>query len=119
MKKSWVPLLLAAFFSACENESPQKELTECEVNATVVDLSELDACGFVFELENGERLEPFIFFCGTPPLSAEQQVLSEFEFVDGKKVKLGYKLVPEGVSACQAGKLAMITCITEVESQDD
>jgi hypothetical protein len=102
--------------------SCQEEETSpgCTVAATVRDLAGLDGCGFVFELEDGTRLEPVIHYytqlCDLSPGSfreAPEDPLSAFEFVDGKTVKIEYELV-EGMSVCMVGPRARITCVTEI-----
>lgn len=88
----------------------------CSTPATVRDLTGLDGCGFVFELNDGTRLEPVIIgYCGTPPLAKEiiEDPLYGFEFADGKRVLISYTLT-DGASICQVGPRVTITCITEV-----
>ena len=104
---------LALSFSCSEGTL---DTAACGVPATVRDLSQLDACGWVFELNDGTRIEPFWpFFCGTPPLPKEmtESPLYNFEYVDGKTVYISYELMPEMTSACMAGSVAKITCISE------
>ncbi len=90
--------------------------TRCSTFATLHDMTDLDGCGFVFELEDGTMLEPVIpFSCGTPPLPdkrEEPDPLDGFEWVDGKEVFLDYELL-ESASTCMMGKPARITCIQE------
>lgn len=121
MKKIISVLVLSlATLIACED---REDLTlTCGTEATVRDLTGLDGCGFVFELNDGTRLEPVrMFFCGTPPLPAEvtNDPLYNFQFVDGKKVRIGYVETQEMASICMAGKLVKITCLEEMESSDD
>lgn len=88
----------------------------CEVSATVRDLSGLDGCGFVFELEDGTRLEPLrTIYCGSVlnPSDIKPDPIHAFEFVAGKKVKISYNIMSEITTACMAGTPAKITCITE------
>lgn len=91
----------------------------CGTEATLRDLSSLGGCGYVFELNDGTRLEPVIMlYCGTPPLPAEvtQDPLYNFEFVDGKKVRIGFVEAIEYATTCMAGKTVKITCLEEMES---
>lgn len=95
--------------------SPENTNT-CSTPATVRDLSGLDGCGFVFELNDGTRLEPVIIgYCGTPPLPKEitENPLYRFEFVEGKQVLISYTLT-DGASICMVGPRVTITCISEV-----
>ena len=87
------------------------------VLATVKDLSGLDGCGFVFELADGTRLEPqMLGYCGTPPLPKEvtENPLYNFQWVDGKQVRIGFEEVPDVMSICMDGRSVKITCIEEI-----
>lgn len=113
MKKLIILLVIGFAFLQCnDDDSP------CSIPATVRDLTGLDGCRFVFELEDGTRLEPVIpvNFCGTPPLPKEitEDPLYEFEFVDGKKVLIAYEKTGS-MSICMVGPTVKITCIREVE----
>ena len=108
-------LIILSLFS-CEEE---KIYPDCEtpVLATVRDLTGLDGCGFVFELSDGTRLEPQrMLYCGTPPLPKEitEDPLYQFEFVDGKKVLLGYEECEDCFSLCMVGPIVKVICIREV-----
>src|SRR5688572_19268096 len=97
MKRSFalMALFAASIFVSCDSDEEDNIEPACEVRATVRDLTGLDGCGFVFELEDGTRLEPLrIGFCGTPPIPEDlpKDPLSDFQFVDGKKVKISYEL---------------------------
>lgn len=108
MKKIIVFAMLLAI-AGCAKNNVQPE---CKSRATVKDLSGLDGCGFVFELEDGTRLEPIIRVYVTAPTN---DPLYGFEFVDGKKVTIDYE-ISSGASACMAGPIVNITCLTEVRS---
>jgi hypothetical protein len=114
-----IPILFALLvLMSCQEEESGPE---CSVPAVVRDLTGFDGCGFVFELEDGTRLEPVIRyyygFCGTPPhgiQEAPEDPLSNFEFVDGKKVRIEYEVSDDAMSICMVGPIVNITCITEV-----
>lgn len=112
MKKVLIPIIVVLLFTAC-NDDPS---LVCSTNATIRDLTGLDGCGFVFELEDGSYLEPVLplLLCGTPPLPKEvtEDPLYNFEFVDGKRVVISYEET-EGVSICMVGLIVKITCIRE------
>jgi hypothetical protein len=94
----------------------------CSTPATVVDLRGLDGCGFVFELEDGSRLEPVItMWCGTPPVPEDQEEdpLKNFEWVAGKKVFIKYEIMQGMASICIVGETVKITCISEVQAPSD
>jgi hypothetical protein len=110
---------LTLLFSCKKEESIQKD--GCTTLATVRDLTGLDGCGFVFELEDGTRLEPLrLYYCGTPPLPKEvtEDPLHNFNFEAGKKVKIGYELT-ESPSICMVGPVVKITCIEKVVSSSE
>jgi hypothetical protein len=91
------------------------------VEATLRDLSGLDGCGFVFVLNDGTKLEPIrLLYCGTPPLPKEvtEDPLFQLEWVDGKKVIIGYE-VTKALNACMAGPIVKITCLTEVGTSQE
>jgi hypothetical protein len=116
--------IILAFFSAiifwsCEEDKISTISCDNGVLATVRDLTGLDGCGFVFELTDGTRLEPMrLMYCGTPPLPKEvtEDPLYDFQFVDGKQVRLGYEEIQGAVSICMVGKIVRITCIEEINS---
>jgi hypothetical protein len=112
----------AVIFMTCSEEDPATP-TACSTPATVVDLTGLDGCGFVFELEDGTRLLPvLVFHCGTPPLPKDlpSDALSGFDFVAGKKVFIDYTISEDYAGACMAGQYASITCISEAfQTQTD
>ena len=87
-----ITLFVFAIMLAGCNEEPSRKACENGVLATVRDLTGLEGCGFVFELADGQRLEPYglIFFycptepCPKSPLTKEmmENPLYNFEFVD-------------------------------------
>ena len=108
-------LLVSSSIISCKNDEDDDFTVPCGVPATVKNLSGLDGCGFVFELEDGTRLEPVrIGYCYTPPFPKEQiqDPLIGFEFVDGKKVFIDYSVI-QGNSVCMAGPMARINCISD------
>ncbi len=116
--------IILAFFSAtifwsCEEDKINAVSCDNGVLATVRDLTGLDGCGFVFELTDGTRLEPMrLMYCGTSPLPKEvtEDPLYDFQFVDGKQVRLGYEEIQDAASICMVGKIVRITCIEEINS---
>lgn len=88
---------------------------DCIYSATVVDLTGMDGCGFVFQLDNGDYLEPVWRWgwCGTPPLpeGATEDPLWNFDYVDGQRVRLGYETAEEGGSICMVGEQVYVTCL--------
>lgn len=66
-----------------------------EVSGTVRDYTGLDGCGWVIELENGNKLEPAV-------------VLPNIQFYDGQELTLWYKEMEGMSSTCMAGTIAKI-----------
>lgn len=117
--KFYLFVFAIVFFCNCSTEQVKK--TGCTTEATVRDLTGLDGCGFVFELNNGVRLEPLrLMYCGTPPLPKEvtDDPLFDFQFVDGKKVKIQFEETKAG-SFCMVGPVVIITCLTELDAIQD
>lgn len=113
--------LSVGFFWNCEDDKILNATCDTGEIATVRDLTGLDGCGFVFELNDGTRLEPMrLMFCGTPPLPEEvtEDPLYDFQFVDGKQVRIGYEEIQDVASICMVGKIVRITCIEEFHSAE-
>ena len=119
MKKKLVYGLLVAtiFTSTAFQCGPDPIPTSCSVPAIVRDLSNLDGCGFVFELNDGTKLIPVWEWgwCGTPPLpkGAMEDPLYNFEFWEGRAVLLEYVERKDFATVCMAGKTVKITCLKE------
>ncbi len=113
MKRILLLLFIVFTISQCNDD----DTNTCSTYATIKDLTGLDGCGYVFELEDGSRLEPVrqLLFCGTPPLPKEitEDPLYGFEFVNGKRVRISYEETGSA-SICMAGPVVKITCIQEV-----
>ena len=90
----------------------------CSTPATIRDLTGLDGCGFVLELEDGTRLEPLRLTICENNIIYTKDPLINIELADGKKVLIDYELEEGFASTCMAGKTASITCIHEVSSSD-
>ena len=95
----YIILFITLFFIAftCKDDIPT--LCENGVPAKITDLTGLDGCSFVVELESGERLEPLN--------------LGDFniELVDSLEVTVSYEKVPDMASICMVGKIVRITCL--------
>ena len=103
------------FLSACnENIGPS---SDCEITATVIDMTGLDGCGFILQTDEGKKYEPlFIGWCGTPPYQeAPPDPLRGFTFRHGQRVKFSFEPT-EMASICMTGEVVRITCINEIEA---
>ncbi len=100
-------------FQCGETDDCQKP---CGYRATVKDLTGLDGCNFVLELEDGSRLVPqkLIYIQAPDP---EQDPGYYFDFKDGEKVCFDYRET-EGADACMVGKLVFLTCIKVCDSSE-
>ncbi|MEE4176401.1 MAG: hypothetical protein V2I46_02710 [Bacteroides sp.] len=69
--------------------------------AVLRDYAGLDGCRWLFELEDGQRLEP---------VNLHQY---DVELQDGLKVTITYTEATDMMSICMAGKMVNITCISK------
>lgn len=113
MKKIGFLILMVLVLLGCDDDD---EPETCSTPATVRNLTGLDGCGWVFELSDGTRLEPVqgLPRCGFGDLqqALDEDPLADFEYVDGKRVLIGYEPVNSG-SFCMVGPTVKITCISE------
>ncbi|MFM8913289.1 MAG: hypothetical protein ACKOE6_10305, partial [Flammeovirgaceae bacterium] len=106
-------------------KSDQQQATKSEVScgtlARVRDLRGLDGCGFVFELADGKRVQPLIPERVTPASGSgtKQDPLANFQWADGKQVKIGYEVAEDQMGICMVGPIVKITCIEEVAAPKD
>ena len=73
-----------------------------EVEGIVKDYTGLDGCGFIIELDNGEKLEP------------AEMVDTGFVLYDGQRVQVTYSGLKDVGSICMAGKIVRIETIEEI-----
>lgn len=71
-------------------------------NGKFKDMSDLDGCGLVLELDNGKTLEV-----------ARYTSQPSFAITNGKKVRVKYKELPDYASICMMGEIVEITAIEE------
>lgn len=111
-------LILLSAVTSCQRSEVIPE-QHCGILATIRDLRGLDGCGYVLELDNGERLQPIYEygFCGTPPLPAP--IINDVQFSDGKRVSIAYKEIPDQGGICMVGKIVEITCISVVTDSEE
>lgn len=97
-----VNIFIGFALSACTKNDIQKK---CTTLAVVKDLRGSDGCGFVFELEDGERLEP---------VQTDIELFRNIELREGKKVAIAYQNIENAYSNCMMGKMVKITCIESI-----
>lgn len=114
-------LVGSSLFWACDTEEILLS-EECLHSAVGEDHSGLDGCGYLLKLSNGEYLQPVWRWgwCGTPPLPEgyHEDPLKDFQFEDGKKVRIGFEYTNDYGSICMKGKMAIIKCIEEVPDEE-
>jgi hypothetical protein len=108
------PAVLAALsvVTSCTSKTDGAESPKCQTTATVKDLTGLDGCRYVLELQDGTRLEPVLDEAGQEP-SVKGVLLR-----DGMKVTLTYTEAKDRLSACMAGKIVEVTCFSEAGGVD-
>lgn len=77
--------------------STVKNLTICNTDAKVVDLSELDGCGLLLLLPSGEKLLP---------VNAES-----FKLIAGQSIKINYRSVDYMTTCMAEAEVVEITCL--------
>ena len=90
-------ILICVIICSCN-----KNTCDLAVKAEIKDLTGLDGCGFVIELENGERIKPINY--------------DDFdvELKDGEKIWVSYHLTPLLIgSVCMVGDIVEIDCMTK------
>jgi hypothetical protein len=123
--KRLLPLLFAIVaLAGCSSDEPGKDksTTSCSTPAIIKDMTGLDGCGYVLQMQDGSLLEPLIVFrCGTPPIPENEPAdpMAGFELIDGKKVMIDYVPLDSAVSICMVGRVVRITCITEVDAPSE
>jgi hypothetical protein len=111
MKSLIAGLLLATGLFQCgEDVNITKCFAEpCSIEATVRDLTGLDGCGLVFELNDGTRLIPERRTYVQAP-QPEEDPIFYYEMIPGNKVLIGFE-ESSAASVCMAGKVVFVTCI--------
>jgi hypothetical protein len=88
----------ALLFTGCQNDDQEEKF---EATGTVVDYAGASNCGFIIELENGERIQPLYYPDG-------------FTFAQGQRVHVEYYRLSNVVPSCDRGTPAEVTFIEEL-----
>ena len=96
MRVLGIVLIISFLFAGCKTETAR---SGCHYIAKAVDMSELDGCGILLELEDGERLIPVEWSVQNPDLQ------------EGETYLINYTEIP-AATICMAGKSVRMTCIT-------
>jgi hypothetical protein len=105
MKKLVVVFLVSGLVFGCHKREVEPG---CDTLATVTDLTKTTGCGFGFTLANGKVL---VAGQHNSKCGHHNDVLANFQWADGLKVKIGYEIEDHLSSACKAGTVVEITCI--------
>jgi len=87
--------LISLSLTKCSDTNADVSAT-CDTEVRVVDLN-LDGCGLVLELQNGDRLLPY-------------EIVPDFELKAGQVLKIGYTKT-DVMNTCMAGQTVRIDCI--------
>jgi hypothetical protein len=98
MSSRYTSLLAASLLALAAGCHKADEAPSCSTPATVRNLAGLDGCGYVLQLDNGQRLEP------------HGDLWQGFAKHDGDRVTISYESEP-AVSICMAGTGVKLTCI--------
>ncbi len=93
----YIIVLILFIFSSCQNDD---EITIMETGI-VVDYAGAGDCGFVIELDNGNRIQPIYYPDG-------------FIFAQGQRVLVEYIELPNVIPACDRGAASEIKYIEEL-----
>jgi hypothetical protein len=114
MKKLMITMLLSGLLFECHRRDIEPN---CDTLATVTDLTKLSGCGYGFTLASGKVVIPGKHNHSKPMSGGGcssgpgADLLANFQWADGMKVKIGYEVDDHEVSACNAGTVVAITCI--------
>ncbi|GAA0191088.1 hypothetical protein GCM10009122_53250 [Fulvivirga kasyanovii] len=118
MYKPFALIVSALILAACHSE-PGIEPNNCSYDAVVEDHTGLDGCGFLFRLKNGEYLYPvWPYFCGTPPQAVENP-LEDFEYVNGKRVRIEFEYLEGFANVCMKGSTVIINSVEDVQCDQE
>ncbi len=101
-------LLTMVFIIGCTTpkvvQNPTPTIQTCNTQAVVRDYTNLDACRFLLELQDGSRLIPV------------QLSDIEFLFSEGQVVKINYQVMKDVVTACLTAAIPVeISCIQQIK----
>jgi len=105
-----VSLLVLGAAAACSSQDDPTDTTGCGTTATVKDLTGLDGCGYVLELENGKKLEPLL------DSAAAEPSIAGVALRNGMRVTIAYRELNDRASICMAGKAVEVTCFRQADS---
>ena len=93
--KHFIIVLILCVIASC---TPKTSTEGCTTEGTIRDMTGLDGCGFLIELDNGTKLNPV------------EYTVKSFNFEDGQHIRFGYEAV-DMMNVCMAGQTVKITCL--------
>lgn len=105
-------LVVLGSMTSCSDNAGLPEDNNCGTKATVKNLTGLDGCGYVLELENGQKLEPILDAPSATPS------IKGVSLRDGMRVTIAYRVLEDRVSICMVGKVVEITCLKQEDQSD-
>jgi len=104
-------------FNSCELIQSEALDAECIIPATIRDITGLDGCSFVLELNSGERLIPLMQTSSSQAQHITIKVNGTYHsFSEGQKVLINY-VEENRPNICMAGQSVIISCIKQLESE--
>jgi|AntRauTorckE5430_2_1112549.scaffolds.fasta_scaffold01148_5 hypothetical protein len=91
----YIILLIAFGIASC---TPKISPDGCSTEGTMRDMTGLDGCKFLIELDDGKRLNP-----------VEYSVKAS-DFEDGQRIRFAYEVV-EVMNVCMSGQTVKVTCL--------
>lgn len=109
----YVVIIILLGLIGCDHETGSPTVDSCSTEAVIKDLTGLDGCGYILELNDGTRLIPERRTYIQAP-SKEDDPIYYFQMSDGHKVKISYRPT-QLLGTCMAGEIVFITCISSLE----
>jgi len=97
-------IVLVLLAISCNEKS--NEITSSQYSGVVKDYSELDGCGYIIELENGDKINPVIINN------------ANIELQEGDSVEIIYEIIDSIASICMIGENAVVTFLNLNECDD-
>ncbi|MBN1187350.1 MAG: NigD-like N-terminal domain-containing protein [Bacteroidales bacterium] len=97
--------LCLAFYNCDKEDKNDKEKITLTANGTIIDLTDLDGCGYVIQLDDGTYLEP-------KNLDTCSSIIK-----NNQRVYFSYEIIPKAESTCMIGEVVNIVYIEEISCQ--
>jgi putative nigrescin immunity protein NigD len=91
---------------SCSEKNKDNDIQTVYYSGIVKDYSDLDGCGYIIELENGEKINPVIINN------------SNIDLLDGENVDIVYEIIDTIATTCMVGQNAVVTFLNQNECDD-